>query len=124
MITGASAGTGRATARELLDAKAQVVVGARRRDRLDQLEAETPTGSCRHDGRPGPADSQREVSTALERFGRLDALVANTGTGMSGGILDNTDEALAAMIDQNIAGTVWPIRAAVPQMIEAGRGDI
>ena len=55
-----------------------------------------------------PADSQRLVSTALERFGRLDALVANTGIGMYGGILDNSDEALAAMLDTNIAGTVWP----------------
>ena len=71
-----------------------------------------------------PADSQRLVATALERFGRLDALVANTGIGMYGGILDNSDDALAAMLDTNIAGTVWPIRAAVPHMIEAGRGDI
>ena len=125
IITGASAGIGRATARELLGAGARVVIGARRRERLDQLEAEFPdrVAAVTMDVRV-PADSQGLVSTALERFGRLDALVANTGIGMYGGILDNTDEALAAMIDTNIAGTVWPIRAAVPHMIEAGRGDI
>ena len=43
---------------------------------------------------------------------------------MYGGILDNTDEDLATMLDTNIAGTVWPIRAAVPEMRKAGRGDI
>jgi 3-oxoacyl-[acyl-carrier protein] reductase len=125
VITGASAGIGRATARELLGAGARVVLGARRRDRLDQLAAEFPdrVAAVTMDVRI-PADSKRLVATALERFGRLDALVANTGIGMYGGILDHSDDALATMLDTNIAGTVWPIRAAVPHMIEAGRGDI
>jgi 3-oxoacyl-[acyl-carrier protein] reductase len=64
------------------------------------------------------------VAAALERFGRVDALVANAGIGMYGGILDHTDEALERMLDTNVAGTVWPIRAAVPALIEAGGGDI
>ena len=64
------------------------------------------------------------MKTALERFGRLDSLIANAGIGMYGGILDQTDEALTTMLDTNVAGTVWPIRAAVPQMIEQGHGDI
>ena len=125
LITGASAGIGRATARELLDAGARVVLGARRKERLDQLEAENPgrVASIEMDVR-APADAGRLVATALERFGRLDALVANAGIGMYGGILDHSDEALATMLDTNIAGTVWPIRAAVPHMIEAGQGDI
>ena len=125
LITGASAGIGRTTARELLDAGARVVLGARRKERLDQLEAENPgrVASIEMDVR-APADAGRLVATALERFGRLDALVANAGIGMYGGILDHSDEALATMLDTNIAGTVWPIRAAVPHMIEAGQGDI
>jgi len=71
-----------------------------------------------------PDDSRRLVRTGLERFGRLDTLVANAGLGIYGGILDNSDEALAVMLDTNIAGTVWPIRAAVAEMVKAGRGDI
>jgi 3-oxoacyl-[acyl-carrier protein] reductase len=71
-----------------------------------------------------PADAHRLISTALERYGRIDALVANAGIGMYGGILDHSDEALARMLDTNIAGTVWPIRAVVPRMIEQGEGDI
>ena len=125
VITGASAGIGRATARELLGAGARVVLGARRRERLDAIEAEFPdrVAAVVMDVRV-PADSERLMEAALQRFGRLDSLVANAGIGMYGGILDHSDEALATMLDTNIAGTVWPIRAAVPHMLETGRGDI
>jgi 3-oxoacyl-[acyl-carrier protein] reductase len=125
VVTGASAGIGRATARELLGAGARVVVGARRKERLDALEAEFPdhVASVVMDVR-SPDDAKRLVRTALDRFGRLDSLIANAGIGMYGGILDHTDEALTTMLDTNIAGTVWPIRAAVPHMLETGRGDI
>lgn len=64
------------------------------------------------------------VTAAIERFGRLDALVANAGIGAYGGIMDLTDEKLAEMMDINVAGTVWPIRAAVPHFLEQGEGDI
>jgi len=125
VITGGSAGIGRATARELLGVGARVVLGARRRERLEAIEAEFPDQAVavEMDVR-SPEDCRRLVGTALERFGRLDSLVANAGIGMYGGILDQTDEALTTMIDTNIGGTVWPIRAAVPEMLKTGRGDI
>ena len=124
-ITGASAGIGRATARELAAAGANVVVGARRTKRLEALEAEHPGRivAVAMDVR-SPDDSRRLVQTAVERFGRLDALVANAGIGMYGGILDHSDDELTTMLDTNVAGTVWPIRAAVPEMRKAGQGDI
>jgi len=114
-ITGASAGIGRATAVELVGAGARVVLGARRKERLDTLAEE-------HAGRViavemdvrSPDDAQMLVRAGLNAFGRLDALVANAGIGMYGGILDHTDEELTTMLDTNVAGTVWPIRAAVP----------
>jgi 3-oxoacyl-[acyl-carrier protein] reductase len=125
VITGASAGIGRATARELAGAGAYVILGARRRERLEALEAEFPERAIavEMDVR-SPDDCRRLVGEAVDRFGRVDSLVANAGIGMYGGILDHTDEALETMLDTNIAGTVWPIRAALPEMIEAGRGDI
>jgi NADP-dependent 3-hydroxy acid dehydrogenase YdfG len=124
-ITGSSAGIGRAAARELLGAGARVVLGARRRERLEAIESEFPDQAVavEMDVR-SPDDCRRLVSTALDRFGRLDSLVANAGIGLYGGILDHTDEALATMLDTNVAGTVWPIRAAVPEMVKNGRGDI
>ncbi|MGZ8437922.1 MAG: SDR family oxidoreductase, partial [Candidatus Limnocylindrales bacterium] len=125
VVTGASSGIGRATARELLGAGARVAIGARRRDRLEAIEEEFPgqAVAVEMDVR-SPDDCRRLVSTAINQFGRIDSLIANAGIGMYGGILDLTDEALATMLDTNVAGTVWPIRAAVPAMIEAGRGDI
>jgi len=124
-ITGASAGIGRATALELVAAGARVVLGARRKERLDVLASE-------HAGRViavemdvrSPDDARMLVRAGLDAFGRLDALVANAGIGMYGGILDHTDEELTTMLDTNVAGTVWPIRAAVPQFVEQGHGDI
>ncbi len=124
-ITGASSGIGAATARALAAEGASLVLGARRVDRLDDLAAElgTKIAVVEMDVRE-PADSSRLVARAFSSFGRLDALVANAGIGAYGGIMDLSDEQLREMMDVNVAGTVWPIRAAVPGFVEAGGGDI
>jgi 3-oxoacyl-[acyl-carrier protein] reductase len=124
-VTGASAGIGRAAARALVAEGASVVVGARRRERLDELATELgdAVAVVEMDVRV-PGDSDTLVDTALDRFGRLDALIANAGIGAYGGIMDLSDEQLAVMMDTNIAGTVWPIRAAVPHFLENGAGDV
>lgn len=124
-ITGASAGIGAATARALVDEGASVVLGARRVDRLREMAEKLgeKVAFVEMDVRE-PADSARLVESAYERFGRLDALVANAGIGAYGGIMDLSNEQLAVMMDTNVAGTVWPIRAVVPRFLEAGEGDI
>lgn len=124
-ITGASSGIGEASARALVAEGASVVLGARRRDRLEGLADELgdQVAVVEMDVRD-PAGSQRLVETALERFGRFDALVANAGIGAYGGIMDLDDDTLREMMDTNVAGTVWPIRAAVPHFLEQGAGDI
>jgi len=124
-ITGASAGIGEATARAVVAQGASVVLGARRVDRLQALADELGSSAAivKMDVRE-PADSQSLVQEASSRFGRLDALVANAGIGAYGGIMDLTDEKLKTMMDTNVAGTVWPIRAAVPGFVEQGGGDI
>jgi NADP-dependent 3-hydroxy acid dehydrogenase YdfG len=125
VITGASSGVGAATAKLLASQGANVVLGARRKDRLEKLCAEI--GTDRALAVPmdvsSAADNRRLVEAAVERFGKLDSLVANAGIGGYGGILDYSDDELAEMIDVNFAGTVWSIRAAVPFMQERG-GDI
>jgi 3-oxoacyl-[acyl-carrier protein] reductase len=103
----------------------QVVGGARRGDRLEDLAAELGDSfvPVEMDVR-SPADAARLVGTAIESFGKLDVLVPNAGIGVYGGIMDQTDEQITAMVETNVSGTVWPIRAAVPAMVEAGAGDI
>jgi 3-oxoacyl-[acyl-carrier protein] reductase len=124
-ITGATAGIGEATARALVEEGAKVVLGARRTERLGALvdELGDDARAVTMDVRV-PGDSERLVREAFQAYGRLDALVANAGIGAYGGIMDLTDEQLADMMDTNVAGTVWPIRAAVPHFLEAGEGDI
>ena len=124
-ITGASSGIGAATARALGAEGASVVLGARRKDRLAELADElgSQVAVVEMDVRE-PADSQRFVDQAIDTFGKLDAIVVNAGIGAYGGIMDLTDDQLTDMIDTNVAGTIWPIRAAVPQFIASGGGDI
>lgn len=125
VITGASAGMGAAAARALIGEGASVVLGARRRDRLDALVAELGDSavSVEMDVRD-PEGSRRLVDRARDRFGRLDILIANAGIGAYGGIMDLSDDQLSVMMDTNVAGTVWPIRAAVPHLLGTGKGDI
>jgi len=124
-ITGASAGIGRAATRLLASRGAKVVAGARRSDRLSELAAEFPTlvVPIEMDVRV-PGDGERLIAAATEAFGRIDGLVANAGIGLYGGILDHSDADLTRMLETNIAGTVWPVRAAVRRMLPQGSGDI
>ena len=124
-ITGASSGIGAATARALGAEGASVALGARRTDRLTELADElgSQVAIVEMDVRTSE-DSQRLVDQAVESFGHLDAIVVNAGVGMYGGIMDQTDDEIRAMIDTNVAGTIWPIRAAVPRLLENGGGDI
>ena len=125
-ITGATAGIGRAAARQLVAKGAKVALGGRRAERLDELVAELGADNAVGvvmDVRV-PADNARLVAAAVEKWGRLDSVVPNAGIGFYGGILDMTDDELAEMMETNYAGTVWTVRAAVPTMLEAGGGDI
>ncbi len=125
-ITGATAGIGREAARQLVAAGARVALGGRRQERLDELVAELGADNAVGvvmDVRV-PADNARLVAAAVDKWGRLDSVVPNAGIGMYGGILDQTDEQLTEMMDTNYAGTVWTVRAALPEMLKGGGGDI
>lgn len=123
-ITGASSGIGRAAARLLVEAGAKVVLGARRADRLADLVAEL--GAENAVAVPGdvrkPEDQQALVDAAVATFGKLDSVVANAGIGIYGGITDGSDDDMREMLETNLDGTVWTVRAAVRQMRAAGQG--
>ena len=125
-VIGASAGIGRATARQLVEAGAKVALGARRMDRLEELVQELGQENAHalELDVTDRASVEDFIRGAREHFGRLDSVVANAGLGFYGGITDLSDEDIQTMIDVNLAGTVWTVRAAVPAFREQGGGDL
>lgn len=124
LVTGGTSGIGAACVRALAAAGARVAFGGRRSGRLETLASELGADRVlpfRMDVR-SPADSARFAEAALRQFGRLDGLVANAGIGAYGSILDHSDDTLATMIDTNVSGTVWPIRAVLPHLLARGPG--
>ncbi|MEV4050476.1 SDR family oxidoreductase [Amycolatopsis sp. NPDC049688] len=125
-ITGASSGIGEATAVELASRGAAVVLGARRTDRLEALARKIRDDGGRADlldvDVTRRADLERLVALAVERFGRLDVLVANAGVARIAPVsaldLDDWD----AMIDVNLRGVLHGIAAALPVFQAQGRG--
>jgi NADP-dependent 3-hydroxy acid dehydrogenase YdfG len=122
-ITGASSGIGEATARLLAGRGARLVLGARRTDRLDALAAELgPDVVPVATDVTVAEDSDRLVRTAVERFGRLDVLVANAGISAISPLADADVPGWDAMIDVNVRGVLYGIAAAMPVFRAQGRG--
>lgn len=124
LVTGAGAGIGAATAELLADQGARVVVADRDPDAATTLAARLATGRAlaRTMDVRSPDDARATVAAAVEHWGRLDSIVCNAGVGVFGGILDYTDEHLARIVDTNLLGTVWAVRAAVDHFDTTGEG--
>ncbi len=125
-ITGASSGIGAATARHAVSAGWRVVLGARSTDKLEALAGELGEEhalavTC---DVTSWEDQQALVAAALERFGRLDAFLANAGFGAKRGFLEESVEHWKAMIDTNVLGAALSIRAALGHFREQQRGHM
>ncbi len=117
LITGASAGIGRALAREASAAGARVVLAARRVDRLDALAQEL--GRDRALAVPCDVTVDAEVEHAVaaaHAFGPIDVLVANAGFGVSGALEELTVADYQRQLDTNVLGVIRCIRAALPDL--------
>jgi 3-oxoacyl-[acyl-carrier protein] reductase len=71
-----------------------------------------------------PAALDSLVSEAVDRFGGLDILVANAGVGAYGPFLDLPPEHMEEMIDVNVKGTMYAVRAALPHLLRSDAADI
>ncbi|HET6707238.1 SDR family oxidoreductase [Amycolatopsis sp.] len=122
VITGASSGIGAATAVLLAERGAKVVLGARRKDRLDALAERLGAVSLPTDVRR-PEDVAALVRLARETHGRLDVLVGNAGVGPISPLDSLRTGDWDTMIDVNIKGVLHGIAAALPVFREQGSGQ-
>ncbi len=124
VVTGVTAGIGRAVARDLLADGAAVVGCARDGQRLDLVAAELPgLVALRCDVRER-GDRAALVSTALDRFGRVDVLVHNAGLGYVGAVADMTAEDVERIIDTNVTAWIDLVRLVLPGMQDRRAGDV
>jgi 3-oxoacyl-[acyl-carrier protein] reductase len=118
LVTGASGGIGAAVAQGLHEAGASVGLISRSGD---DLGLERGLGlECDVRDRAAVAAAADAV---VERFGRLDVVVANAGTGAYGPFLELDPELLEEMIDVNLKGTLYTAAATLPHLIASGAGD-
>jgi NADP-dependent 3-hydroxy acid dehydrogenase YdfG len=118
-VTGASRGIGAAVTHSL--AEHGVRVGAASRGGRD-LGTDGVVGIACDVRRSSDVDAA--IAQTVEAFGRLDILVANAGVGAYGPFLDLAPEFLEEMIDVNVKGTLYAVRAALPHLLSSGEADI
>lgn len=116
-VTGASRGIGAAVSRKLAEQGVEVALASRSGDDLGVglgLECD--------------ARNLREVEAAVARtvkaLGRLDICVANAGVGSYHPFLETPIEHVEEMVDLNLKGTIYAVRACLPHLFERGEGDV
>ncbi|MET0200708.1 MAG: SDR family NAD(P)-dependent oxidoreductase [Gaiellaceae bacterium] len=119
LVTGASRGIGRAVAQQLAAAGVGLGLASRSGDDLGLDGVVARPCDVRN-----AADLEAIVGETVDRFGRLDILVANAGVGAYGPFLELSPEHLEEMIDVNVKGTLYAVRAALPHLIESGEADL
>ena len=118
LVTGASRGIGAAVARALDEQGVKLGLASRSGDDLG-LDAVARPCDVRE-----LLELESIVAATVERYGRLDILVANAGVGAYGPFLDLSREHLDEMIDVNLRGTIYAVRAALPHLVESGQADL
>jgi NAD(P)-dependent dehydrogenase (short-subunit alcohol dehydrogenase family) len=119
LVTGASRGIGAAVARALGAEGVRLALASRSGDDLGLDGAVARPCDVRR-----PEDLEALAAEAVERFGGIDILVANAGVGAYGPFLDLPADQLEEMIDVNVKGTLYAVRAALPHLLESDAADI
>lgn len=128
LITGATSGIGRATARAFAKNNYKVIICGRREDRLaelqDELSQRTEVHTLLFDIRNKKA-VERSISSLPENFASIDILINNAGNAHGLDPIQNGDiEDWDAMIDINVKGLLYVSKAIIPKMIERRKGHI
>lgn len=121
VVTGASRGIGRETARQFLEEGVRVVICGRNAETLERTRAELAkqTGGEIHAvvaDMTKPADIARLIETATQKLGGIDILINNAGQMYSGRFAVMTDEGLKEQLETKLFGFLRAIRLVYPQM--------
>jgi 3-oxoacyl-[acyl-carrier protein] reductase len=119
LITGASRGIGSATARALAAQGVRLGLASRSGDDLGMGGVVAQPTDVRD-----PASLEAMVAATVERFGQLDILVVNAGVGAYGPFLDLPADQLDEMIDVNVKGAIYSVRAALPHLLHSDAADL
>ena len=116
-VTGASGGIGAAVSRKLAEQGVKVGLASRRGDDLGVgLGLECDVRDL--------AQVEAAVARTVDEFGGLDICVANAGVGSYHPFLETPIEHVEEMVDVNLKGTIYAVRACLPHLYERGEGDV
>jgi NADP-dependent 3-hydroxy acid dehydrogenase YdfG len=136
IVTGASSGIGYATSLALSKAGIRVAVGARRMDRLQEIEKQIVRNGDERRGGEGEIFIQRKldvtsksdcdsfVDTVAKKWGRVDILINNAGLMPLSHFKNCKVEEWEQMIDVNIKGVLYCTSAVIPYMLDKKSGHI
>lgn len=124
IVTGASRGIGRATARELSSRGWRVALVARSQQHLTEAAVGLTNAMVIAIDIVKPASAESIVSQVRERFGRVDALVNNAGYAPSLSLEQTTDDDWQQAIDTNLSAAFYLSRACWPEFKKQGGGVI
>ena len=119
LVTGASRGIGAAIARALAAEGVRLGLASRSGDDLGIAGAVARPCDVRD-----PASLEAMVDATVDRFGGLDILVVNAGVGAYGPFLDLPADQLEEMIDVNVKGAIYAVRAALPHLVRSDAADL
>jgi NAD(P)-dependent dehydrogenase (short-subunit alcohol dehydrogenase family) len=124
-ITGTSSGFGRLLTEQLLARGDRVAATARRPEAVDDLRAAYGDHLWIDRLDITSADRVRQVvGAAFAALGTVDVVVSNAGFGVFASVKEATDEQIRQVIDTNLLGSIYVIRAALPHLRAQGHGRI
>jgi NADP-dependent 3-hydroxy acid dehydrogenase YdfG len=129
IVTGASSGIGEAVAEALAQCGARVALFARRENRLRELAQRLAgQGSDAPLIVPGdvskPEDVQRLVNQTVQRWGKLDIVIANAGFGYHAPIVEGDVERWKQLLDTNVYGLLLTLKYGVEHLLKQGSGHV